>query len=151
MRSCSDTAVVSNSHQITAACLPTLEHQVDRSPWESTLNVDAHLTAFALAFTSRLLARYANSAKQIVNRAVVNEDPKAAMIRGLRDELEMLLSKVGQGTVGAVGDDDEYRRLQDQLIETERLIHVTAASWEDRLKESQVVMDVSGSALSPLD
>ena len=39
--------------------------------------------------------RYADSAKQIVNHAIVNEDPNARMIRELREELEMLRSQVG--------------------------------------------------------
>lgn len=33
-------------------------------------------------------------AKQIVNRAVINEDPNARMIRELKDELEALRSQV---------------------------------------------------------
>ena len=33
--------------------------------------------------------RYADSAKQIVNHAVVNEDPNARMIRELREELDV--------------------------------------------------------------
>lgn len=34
--------------------------------------------------------RYADSAKRIVNRAVVNEDPNARIIRELRTEVETL-------------------------------------------------------------
>jgi hypothetical protein len=34
--------------------------------------------------------RYADRAKQIVNHAVVNEDPNQRMIRELREELERL-------------------------------------------------------------
>ena len=34
--------------------------------------------------------RYADSAKRIVNRAVVNEDPNAKIIRELRTEVETL-------------------------------------------------------------
>ena len=41
--------------------------------------------------------RYANDAKSITNKAVVNEDPNAKMIRELRDELESLRSQVGGG------------------------------------------------------
>mmetsp|Transcript_32558 Transcript_32558/g.98221 ORF Transcript_32558/g.98221 Transcript_32558/m.98221 type:complete len:877 (+) Transcript_32558:531-3161(+) len=83
--------------------------------------------------------RYANSAKQIVNEAVVNEDPKAAMIRDLREELERLRAEVGRPLADKCAG--ELRRMQDQITETERLLRVKSATWEERLKQSQLVMD----------
>lgn len=38
--------------------------------------------------------RYANQAKMIVNRAVVNEDPTAALIKELRKEIMQLRTQV---------------------------------------------------------
>ncbi|KAI2640313.1 kinesin heavy chain [Xylaria nigripes] len=47
--------------------------------------------------------RYADSAKRIKNHAVINEDANARMIRELKEELALLRSKLGGGTVGGVG------------------------------------------------
>ena len=45
--------------------------------------------------------RYADSAKRIKNHAVINEDANARMIRELKEELALLRSKLGGGSVGA--------------------------------------------------
>jgi len=37
--------------------------------------------------------RYADQAKKIKNKAVVNEDPNAKLVRELKEELEMLRGK----------------------------------------------------------
>ena len=38
--------------------------------------------------------RYADQAKKIKNKAVINEDPNAKLVRELKEELEMLRGKV---------------------------------------------------------
>lgn len=43
--------------------------------------------------------RYADRAKRIVNRAVVNEDPNARIIRELREEVEKLRVQLSQAEV----------------------------------------------------
>eukprot|EP00035_Acanthoeca_spectabilis_P004255 m.101294 g.101294 ORF g.101294 m.101294 type:complete len:1152 (+) comp12506_c0_seq2:67-3522(+) len=91
--------------------------------------------------------RYANSAKQIVNRAYVNEDPNARMIRELREELERLRAEVG-GSSGEVVDTEELKRMRAQLAETEQLMAMTSKTWEDKLKESQRVMEEHRELLS---
>ncbi len=40
--------------------------------------------------------RYANRAKNIINKPTVNEDPNVKLIRELRDEIEKLRSMVSQ-------------------------------------------------------
>ncbi|KAI0446212.1 kinesin heavy chain [Xylaria telfairii] len=47
--------------------------------------------------------RYADSAKRIKNHAVINEDANARMIRELKEELALLRSKLGGGSVGGAG------------------------------------------------
>ncbi|KAL6805376.1 hypothetical protein J3E68DRAFT_421651 [Trichoderma sp. SZMC 28012] len=47
--------------------------------------------------------RYADSAKRIKNHAVVNEDANARMIRELKEELDLLRSKLGGGGGGGGG------------------------------------------------
>lgn len=63
------------------------------------------------------------------------------MIRELKEELEFLRSQAG-GTSTNPASGEELRRIQEQVAETERLIRETAASWEDRVKASQLVMEV---------
>ena len=89
--------------------------------------------------------RYADSAKKIVNHAVVNEDPNARMIRNLRDELERLRSAVGAGgaspsATGPAVDSEEYKKMQAELEHTEELMKSMSMSWEDKLKASEAVI-----------
>lgn len=83
--------------------------------------------------------RYADSAKKITNHAVVNEDPNAKMIRGLREELDMLRAQVGGGGGGVVGS-AEHDEMQAKLRETEELMKSMNMSWEEKLKESEAVL-----------
>jgi len=50
--------------------------------------------------------RYANRAKNIKNKARVNEDPKDALLRQLQEEMELLKKQLENG--GAVDDDGKY-------------------------------------------
>ena len=43
--------------------------------------------------------RYANRAKNIKNRAIVNEDPKDAMLRQMQEELENLKKQLENGEI----------------------------------------------------
>eukprot|EP00041_Stephanoeca_diplocostata_P037818 m.1447794 g.1447794 ORF g.1447794 m.1447794 type:complete len:1137 (+) comp25110_c0_seq12:126-3536(+) len=85
--------------------------------------------------------RYADSAKQIVNRAVINEDPNARMIRELKEELETLRSQVGSGGGGSAQSSEELVALKAQLAETEQLMQGISKSWEDKLRDSQQVVE----------
>lgn len=57
--------------------------------------------------------RYADQAKKIKNKAVVNEDPNAKLVRELKEELEML-----RGTIHAL----------DHLAPNDRCYHQTLSS-----------------------
>lgn len=48
--------------------------------------------------------RYANRAKNIKNKARINEDPKDALLRQLQEEMEMLKKQLENG--GIVDDED---------------------------------------------
>ena len=92
--------------------------------------------------------RYANSAKQIVNQAVVNEDPNARMIRELREELEMLRLKVGASGGAGAGDGgggpsanaEELEKMRLQQEETEALLAQLNMTWEEKLAASNSAM-----------
>ncbi|RXK41996.1 kinesin [Tremella mesenterica] len=105
--------------------------------------------------------RYADAAKKIKTHAVVNEDPNAKLIRELKEELEMLRSRVsGQaGTDEASYDpnispekqivtyrtkDGEIRRvtkleLQDQLQASEKLMDSLNQTWEQKMVQTQAI------------
>jgi hypothetical protein len=78
-----------------------------------------------------------------VNKAIVNEDPNAKLIRELREELERLRSEVGAGGGGGSGGatSEEAELLKFKLLETEHLLEEMTMSWEDKLKRSQDVLN----------
>eukprot|EP00040_Diaphanoeca_grandis_P036360 m.231560 g.231560 ORF g.231560 m.231560 type:complete len:1168 (+) comp33603_c2_seq1:217-3720(+) len=82
--------------------------------------------------------RYADRAKQIVNNAIVNEDPNQRLIRELREELERLRNSVG--SEGATGNSDEAILLRQQLAETQGMIAEMTQSWEEKVKASENVI-----------
>ena len=87
--------------------------------------------------------RYADHAKQIVNAAVVNEDPNQRLIRELKEELERLRSSVGGGGGGGGGTQsaEETEALRLQLLETEGMIADMTQSWEEKLEQSNSVIE----------
>ena len=90
--------------------------------------------------------RYADSAKKIVNDAVVNEDPNARMIRELKEEVARLKSQVGAAGGGGGGGGDapaenvEALQLKKKLEESERLMGEISQSWEDKLQQSESLL-----------
>ena len=86
--------------------------------------------------------RYADSAKKIVNAAVVNEDPNARMIRELKEEVARLKTQVGDS--GGGGDSQaeniEAMQLQKKLEESERLMSEISQTWEEKLEQSQAML-----------
>ena len=83
--------------------------------------------------------RYADRAKRIVNHAIVNEDPNAKMVRELQEELERLRAEVG--TMGAKSDTEELTATKAKLRETEALIDELNVSWEEKLKETERLLE----------
>eukprot|EP00817_Percolomonadidae_sp_ATCC50343_P002288 CAMPEP_0117430020 /NCGR_PEP_ID=MMETSP0758-20121206/9541_1 /TAXON_ID=63605 /ORGANISM="Percolomonas cosmopolitus, Strain AE-1 (ATCC 50343)" /LENGTH=864 /DNA_ID=CAMNT_0005217585 /DNA_START=188 /DNA_END=2782 /DNA_ORIENTATION=+ len=61
--------------------------------------------------------RYANRAKNIKNRAKVNQDETSKIIASLKDEIDRLKSQMGTG-----GDDGRFADLEAQLRESQLLI-----------------------------
>ncbi|KAL1410022.1 hypothetical protein Q8F55_004024 [Vanrija albida] len=105
--------------------------------------------------------RYADAAKRIKTHAVVNEDPNAKLIRELKEELEVLRSRVNAGATNgeATYDPDippekqivTYKtkqgdirtvtklELQDQLEASEKLMDSLNLTWEEKLAETQKI------------
>ncbi|KIS00395.1 kinesin [Cryptococcus deuterogattii 2001/935-1] len=104
--------------------------------------------------------RYADAAKKIKTHAVVNEDPNAKLIRELKEELELLRSRVSSGLsdessydpsippekqiVTYITKEGEIRKvtkleLQDQLEASEKLMESLNLTWEEKLQKTQAI------------
>ena len=97
--------------------------------------------------------RYADRAKKIVNKAVVNEDPNTKLINELKKQVEQLKLQlqaagvsglpapsgglgpgtVGSGSVGVVND------AQMKLEESTKILEEAQKPWEERLKETEEI------------
>ncbi|WAQ91953.1 hypothetical protein PtA15_15A346 [Puccinia triticina] len=114
--------------------------------------------------------RYADQAKKIKNKAVVNEDPNAKLIRELKEELDTLRSRMMGGhsedtyDVSLPPDKQivKYQTksgeiktvtkaaLQEQLEQSEKLMNEVAQTWEEKLKNTEVVQKEREQALEEL-
>ncbi|KDQ12681.1 hypothetical protein BOTBODRAFT_407289 [Botryobasidium botryosum FD-172 SS1] len=114
--------------------------------------------------------RYADQAKKIKNKAVVNEDPNAKLIRELKEELDMLRSRVSGGSSEAVFDPSipaakqmvtyqtkegitktvSKAALQEQLESSEKLMQSLNETWEEKLIKTQEIQKEREQALEEL-
>ncbi|KAK2462276.1 hypothetical protein APHAL10511_005582 [Amanita phalloides] len=115
--------------------------------------------------------RYADQAKKIKNKAVVNEDPNAKLVRELKEELEMLRARVsaasgGEGTfdptVPAEKQIVTYQtrdgriktvtkaELQEQMEASEKLMQSLNETWEEKLHRTHEVQKEREKALEEL-
>ena len=110
-----------------------------------------------------------DQAKKIKNKAVVNEDPNAKLIRELKEELAILRVRM-TGTPSMADDpllpasqqiiqyrtkDGELRsitkaELQDQLEASEKLMASVTETWEEKLVRTQEVQREREMALEAL-
>uniref|UniRef100_A0A8W4FMZ3 Kinesin-like protein n=1 Tax=Sus scrofa TaxID=9823 RepID=A0A8W4FMZ3_PIG len=77
--------------------------------------------------------RYADRAKNIVNHAVVNEDPNARIIRELREEVEKLREQLTKAEAM------KSPELKDRLEESEKLIQEMTVTWEEKLRKTEEI------------
>ncbi|EJD00829.1 kinesin-like protein [Fomitiporia mediterranea MF3/22] len=114
--------------------------------------------------------RYADQAKKIRNKAKVNEDPNAKLVRELKEELEMLRARVAGTSSEAVYDPKvppekqkvTYKakdgtiktvskaELQDQLESSEKLMQSLNETWEQKLQRTHDVQKEREKALEEL-
>nr|XP_019947265.1 PREDICTED: kinesin-like protein KIF13B isoform X1 [Paralichthys olivaceus] len=77
--------------------------------------------------------RYADRAKNIINHAVVNEDPNARIIRELREEVEKLREQLTEA------ESMKAPELKERLEESEKLIQEMTVTWEQKLRKTEAV------------
>ncbi|CAH7689696.1 hypothetical protein PPACK8108_LOCUS24812 [Phakopsora pachyrhizi] len=114
--------------------------------------------------------RYADQAKKIKNKAVVNEDPNAKLIRELKEELLTLRSRIsgnsGEDTFDVTLPPEKQivryqtktgeiktvtkAALQEQLEQSEKLMNEVAQTWEEKLMKTEVVQKEREQALEEL-
>ncbi|KAG8935241.1 kinesin-like protein Klp8 [Tulasnella sp. 418] len=114
--------------------------------------------------------RYADQAKKIKNKAVVNEDPNAKLVRELKEELEMLRARVSSSsgedtfdpTIPATMQKVTFQakdgtvktvtkaELQEQLESSEKLMQTLNETWEEKLSRTQEVHKEREKALEEL-
>ncbi|KAF9057317.1 kinesin-like protein [Panaeolus papilionaceus] len=114
--------------------------------------------------------RYADQAKKIKNKAVVNEDPNAKLVRELKEELEVLRARVAGASSEATYDptvppekqkvtyqtkDGRIKtvtkaELQEQMEASEKLMESLNETWEEKLQRTQEVQKEREKALEEL-
>lgn len=114
--------------------------------------------------------RYADQAKKIKNKAVVNEDPNAKLVRELKEELELLRARVSGSSVEDTFDPTvppEKQRvtyqtkdgkiktvtkaeLQEQMETSEKLMQSLNETWEEKMARTQEVQKEREKALEEL-
>jgi len=94
--------------------------------------------------------RYADSAKKIVNKATVNEDPNTRAMRELREEIDLLKQQLGaQGSdTSSTETSAEVFQLRKKLGRAEQLISDMAQTWADKRKNSKDILTAQGILLS---
>ncbi|KAH8797988.1 kinesin-like protein [Flagelloscypha sp. PMI_526] len=114
--------------------------------------------------------RYADQAKKIKNKAVVNEDPNAKLVRELKEELEMLRARVSGASSESVFDPTvppEQQKvtyqakdgtiktvtkavLQEQMEASEKLMNDLNQTWEQKMVKTQQIQKEREQALEEL-
>lgn len=80
--------------------------------------------------------RYANRAKNIINRPTVNEDPNVRLIRELRAEIVRLRTLLG-GNI----DNISSPKVQEKLHENEARVKVLTDEWTGKWKEAACILE----------
>ncbi|KAI7822880.1 hypothetical protein BC939DRAFT_452877 [Gamsiella multidivaricata] len=113
--------------------------------------------------------RYADQAKRIKNKAVVNEDPNAKLIRELKEELLELRSKLNVYDPSHVGGDFKTpntlvtivdlhgntrilskAQLQDEVQASEKIMAELNETWEEKLRKTQEIQQEREKTLEEL-
>ncbi|KAI0237575.1 Kinesin-like protein KIF16B [Lamellibrachia satsuma] len=95
--------------------------------------------------------RYANRAKNIINRPVINEDTNVKLIRELRAEIVRLQTMLSEHWAGSVMSLSETSScLAERLEESESRAKELTRSWFDKWQETQEIMKDSDMRIHPL-
>ncbi|KAK8758441.1 hypothetical protein V5799_003929 [Amblyomma americanum] len=76
--------------------------------------------------------RYANRAKNIINKPTINEDPNVKLIKELREEIARLRSRIG--------GDDSSTQVMEKLQENEARVKFLTEEWTEKWKETHKIL-----------
>lgn len=80
--------------------------------------------------------RYANRAKNIINKPTINEDPNVKLIRELREEIEMLRAQIAHNTDPIESEPGMLATLQRKEAQEK----VLTEKWTEKWRETQQIL-----------
>ncbi|XP_031290130.2 kinesin-like protein KIF16B isoform X1 [Camelus dromedarius] len=84
--------------------------------------------------------RYANRAKNIINKPTVNEDPNVRLIRELRAEIARLKTLLAQGSQIALLDSPTALSMEEKLQQNEARVQELTKEWTNKWNETQNIL-----------
>lgn len=84
--------------------------------------------------------RYANRAKNIINKPTVNEDPNVKLIRELRAEIARLKALLAQGNQIALLDSPTALSMEEKLQQNEARVQELTKEWTNKWNETQNIL-----------
>ncbi|KAF0534302.1 kinesin-domain-containing protein [Gigaspora margarita] len=107
--------------------------------------------------------RYADAAKRIKNKPVINEDPNGRLIRDLKEELQLLRKKLGveacfsdnQQVIAFVdGEGNFVKKTKEELVNqiqtSEKLMKEACETWEEKLRRTEEIQLIREKTLEEL-
>lgn len=87
--------------------------------------------------------RYANRAKNIINKPTVNEDGNVRLIRELRAEIARLKALLLQGNQIALLDSPTALSMEEKLLQNEARVLELTKEWTNKWNETQNILKVT--------
>nr|XP_028578107.1 kinesin-like protein KIF16B isoform X5 [Podarcis muralis] len=84
--------------------------------------------------------RYANRAKNIINKPTINEDPNVKLIRELRAEIARLKTLLVQGNQIALLDSPTALSMEEKLQQNEARVQELTKEWTNKWNETQNIL-----------
>uniref|UniRef100_A0A8B9SZH4 Kinesin-like protein KIF16B n=1 Tax=Anas platyrhynchos TaxID=8839 RepID=A0A8B9SZH4_ANAPL len=87
--------------------------------------------------------RYANRAKNIINKPTINEDPNVKLIRELRAEIARLKALLAQGNQIALLDSPTALSMEEKLQQNEARVQELTKEWTNKWNETQNILKLA--------
>ncbi|CAH2255598.1 kinesin KIF16B isoform X2 [Pelobates cultripes] len=84
--------------------------------------------------------RYANRAKNIINKPTINEDANVKLIRELRAEIARLKALLAQGNQIALLDSPTALSMEEKLLQNEARVKELTKEWTNKWNETQNIL-----------
>ncbi|XP_055307750.1 kinesin-like protein Klp98A [Sitodiplosis mosellana] len=83
--------------------------------------------------------RYANRAKNIINKPTINEDPNVKLIRELREEIMKLKGMLSSADINDVSQSKSSQMLED-LLKKEAQEKILTEEWAEKWRQTQTIL-----------